>query len=172
MTAFIGVDPAFRNNGFYVCSIIEQKVEFIPIKTFIDFVSFVDALHESGVEIYMCIENSNETNYTFVSPKLKKASLREKVSRDVGKNQAVSQMSVDYAKHRIKYGYIYSVSPAQKGMKWSDFETRNTMISLNHEVLNYKGINSEQDKRDAYKLALRAVYERNITLQKKKIEKK
>jgi hypothetical protein len=167
MTILIGVDPAFRDKGFYVCSILGNLVEFIPIKNFLDFVTLVDKLQESGAEVYMCIENSNETNKTFYS-NIRGADVREKISRDVGKNQAISQLSFDYAKHRLKYGGVYSVSPAEKGMKWSNLQVKASFKQLNQEVINYKGTVSEQDKRDAYKLALRAKYEYLIAQNKKK----
>jgi hypothetical protein len=80
------------------------------------------------------------------------------MSRDVGKNQAISQISVDYALLRMKIG-VYSVSPAEKGMKWNHYQAllaaRDNGITLN----GYKGLVTEQDKRDALKLALRARWE-------------
>jgi hypothetical protein len=67
-------------------------------------------------------------------------------------------MSVDYAKYRLSIG-VYSVSPAEKGMKWSDMITKSEAKNHGLELFNYKGLKSEQDKRDAFKLALRAKFE-------------
>jgi predicted type IV restriction endonuclease len=152
MKHFIGVDPAFRENGFYVCELVGNEVMFIKIKQFIDFIKYIDNLSDTKIESYICIENSNETNHTFISPKVKSLAAREKISRDVGKNQAVSQMSVDYANYRLMFG-IYSVSPAEKGIKWDHLTTLAVAKSNGHELIRYKGLAVEQDKRDAYKLA-------------------
>jgi hypothetical protein len=166
MTLYIGVDPAFREGGFYVCVLNDNIADFQQMKTFIDFVEFIDKIADNNLEAFICIENSNETNHTFISPKIRSAPAREKISRDVGKNQAVSQMSVDYAKHRLKIG-VYSVSPAEKGTKWDNRTMQFSLKESGYSVQNYKGLKGEQDKRDAYKLALRARLEA-ISYQKRK----
>lgn len=158
MTYFIGVDPAYRDGGFYVCEINGSMACFYLMKGFIEFVKYIDGLIELNVDAYICIENSNETNHTFISPKVKSRAGREKISRDVGKNQAVSQMSVDYCNYALGHG-VYSVSPAEKGIKWSDLITKAEAKNHDLELFNYKGLKSEQDKRDAFKLALRAKFE-------------
>ena len=152
MKRFVGVDPAYREGGFYICEIIGNEVTFIKIKTFLDYIKYIDHLSDNKIEAYICIENSNETNHTFISPKIRSLAAREKISRDVGKNQAISQMAVDYANYRLLYG-IYSVSPAEKGIKWDHITTLAVAKSNCHELIKYKGNQSEQDKRDAYKLA-------------------
>lgn len=155
MTIFIGVDPAYRKNGFYICSINNKTVSFSRMSSFIDYVRFIDDLKASNVDCIVCIENSNETNHTFVGKTVTGKQAREKISRDVGKNQAVSQMAVDYAKHRLDYN-VYSVSPAMKGIKINDKIMRASLNVLGLSAENYKGLVSEQDKRDAYKLAVLA----------------
>lgn len=166
MSLYIGVDPAFREGGFYVCVLNDNIADFQQMKTFIDFVEFIDKIADNNVEAFICIENSNEINHTFISPKIRSAPAREKISRDVGKNQAVSQMSVDYAKYRLKVG-VYSVSPAEKGTKWDNKTMQFSLKESGYTVKNYKGLKGEQDKRDAYKLALRARLEA-ISYQKRK----
>jgi hypothetical protein len=166
MSLYIGVDPAFREGGFYVCVLAENIADFQKMKTFIDFVEFIDKIADNNLEAFICIENSNETNHTFISPQIRSAPAREKISRDVGKNQAVSQMSVDYAKYRLSIG-VYSVSPAEKGTKWDNRTMQFSLKESGYTVQNYKGLNGEQDKRDAYKLALRARLEA-ISYQKRK----
>jgi len=158
MTTYIGADPAYRENGFWVCEINGSIVCFYKMSEFIDFIKYVDGFVEVKHEVTICIENSNETNYTFISPLVRSKAAREKISRDVGKNQAVSQMSVDYCKYVLGSG-VYSVSPADKGMKWSDQITKAEAKNHGLELFNYKGLKSEQDKRDAFKLALRAKFE-------------
>jgi hypothetical protein len=166
MIIYIGVDPAFRENGFYVCVLNDNIADFQQMKTFIDFVEFIDKIADNNLEAFICIENSNETNHTFISPQIRSAPAREKISRDVGKNQAVSQMSVDYAKYRLIIG-VYSVSPAEKGTKWDNRTMQFSLKESGYTVQNYKGLKGEQDKRDAYKLALRARLEA-ISYQKRK----
>ncbi len=75
-------------------------------------------------------------------------------------------MSVDYAKYRLKVG-VYSVSPAEKGTKWDNRTMQFSLKESGYTVKNYKGLKGEQDKRDAYKLALRARLEA-ISYQKRK----
>jgi hypothetical protein len=67
-------------------------------------------------------------------------------------------MSVDYCNYALGHG-VYSVSPAEKGIKWSDLITKAEAKNHNLELFNYKGLKSDQDKRDAFKLALRAKFE-------------
>jgi hypothetical protein len=155
---YIGVDPAYRDGGFWACEIRGAIVAFYKMKSFIEFVKYIDELAEKTIDASICIENSNETNHTFISPTVRSAAAREKISRDVGKNQAISQMSVDYCQYMLGSG-VYSVSPAEKGMKWSDKITRAEAKNHGLELFNYKGLKSEQDKRDAFKLALRAKFE-------------
>jgi hypothetical protein len=155
MIHYIGVDPAFRMAGFYICQITNFDVEFIRIDQFIDFIAYIDNLSDTGIECYICIENSNLTNTTFIGRGVKNMSHRESISRKVGKNQAISQMAVDYSKYRLKYG-VYSVSPAEKGTKWEPEIMDRVMKSQNHSAKNFKNNKSDQDKRDAYKLACMA----------------
>ena len=70
-------------------------------------------------------------------------------SRDVGKNQAISQNVVDLC-HSLGFSVI-EMSPKGKGNKWKH--------STLEQVLNDEGLKPEvnktnQDKRDAAKLAL------------------
>lgn len=155
---YIGVDPAYREKGFWLCEINGGLACFYQIENFISFVKYIDDLVDNKFDVSICIENSNETNHTFISPKVRSPAAREKISRDVGKNQAISQMSVDYCQYMLGKG-VFSVSPAEKGMKWSDKITKAEAKNHGLELFNYKGLVSEQDKRDAFKLALRAKYE-------------
>lgn len=152
---YIGVDPAYRAGGFWCCIINGNSVSFRRMIDFIDWVAFVDSISDNGEDAVICIENSNETNHTFIGKSVRTAAAREKISRDVGKNQAISQMSVDYAKYRLMYN-VYSVSPAEKGVKLSHKIVELMFNSFGQSVKNYKGLVSEQDKRDAYKLAMQA----------------
>jgi hypothetical protein len=155
MIQYIGVDPAYRKDGFYICIILNDMVIFKKIIDFIDYVKYIDLVVESGLETAIAIENSNETNYTFIAPSIRKPAAREKISRDVGKNQAISQMAVDYALYKLKNN-VFSISPAEKGVKLSNAYIEAMFRQYNQIVTNYKGKEGEQDKRDAYKLAMQA----------------
>jgi hypothetical protein len=155
MRQYIGVDPAYRKNGFYICVIVKEAVTFVKIINFIDYVKFIDSVSDSGIEAVIAIENSNETNHTFIAQSIRKPEAREKISRDVGKNQAISQMAVDYALYKLKNN-VYSLSPAEKGVKLSNAYIEAMFKQYSQTVTNYKGKEGEQDKRDAYKLAMQA----------------
>jgi len=155
MIQYIGVDPAYRKDGFYICIILNDMVIFKKIIDFIDYVKYIDLVVESGLDTVIAIENSNETNHTFIAPSIRKPAAREKISRDVGKNQAISQMAVDYALYKLKTN-IFSISPAEKGVKLSNAYVEAMFRQYNQIVTNYKGKEGEQDKRDAYKLAMQA----------------
>jgi hypothetical protein len=142
----IGVDPAFRANGIGCCILQGNDIRFIKLGSFIAFVEFVDSL-DSDADIIMVIENSNLTNATFI--KTGSIAADKKISRNVGMNQAISQMFVDYAKHKLKN--VHDITPKAKGAKW----THSHVIAnfKNYTFSNYKGNVTEQDKRDALKLA-------------------
>lgn len=152
----IGIDPAFRDSGFTICVIQDNIVSFYTMKTFIDFLEWVNAnTHFIDDHHIIVVENSNLQNLTFNmnGSKLVVA----KLSRNVGANQAISQLVVDY----LKYSHfnVVGISPKDKGRKLNHSETELVMIYEKHSVNpekkhTYKGLNYEQDKRDAYKLAL------------------
>jgi hypothetical protein len=153
---YIGVDPSYRKGGFWCCIIQGEFVGFRKIIDFIDWVTFIDSIADSAIDAVISIENSNETNSTFIAKEVRYPAAREKISRDVGKNQAISQMAVDYAKYKLHYLQIYSVSPAEKGMKLSPILIDSMFRTFGQQVKGYKGLVTEQDKRDAYKLAMQS----------------
>jgi hypothetical protein len=142
---YIGIDPAFRKGGIGCCIIEANDIRFIKLGSFISFVEFVDTLNSD--DVVMVIENSNLTNATF--KQTGSIAADKKISRNVGMNQAISQMFVDYAKHKLKN--VFELTPKQKGAKW----TNSHVIAnfKNYTISNYKGNVTEQDKRDALKLA-------------------
>jgi tRNA uridine 5-carbamoylmethylation protein Kti12 len=148
---FIGIDPAFRNNGFAIAIIdkSDNTVRFKVFKSgFLDFVSWF--LYDSPDNAIVCIENSNLQNKTFSYYKGNRKEL-EHISRSVGKNQAISQCVVDLCS--TKYPVI-DCSPKQKGKKWNSDTFKRTIKKYNHII---KKKTSNQDERDAYKLALIAL---------------
>lgn len=69
-------------------------------------------------------------------------------------NQAISEATFRILQ-KMFTGHVFEVSPKLKGQKWNDAQLKLYSKHFNHNVfLNYKGLISEQDKRDAYKLAL------------------
>lgn len=145
----VGIDPAFRKDGFWVCEIeANSLISFIKMNTFLDFLDYVSKLQ---AKTPVMVENSNLDNVTFLTHVNK--NVAAKMSRNVGTNQAVSQMTVDVCRHFNMD--IYEIAPSKKGKKWTDDEFRAVVKSEKHILpKDYKGNKGEQDKRDAYKLAL------------------
>lgn len=144
----IGVDPAYRKKGFGVCilDITKNSVSFVNITGFIDFMLFVDSI---DYECIFSVENSNMQNTSFDLSGNKNEIARK--SRNVGMNQAISQLVCDYINYK-KYDLI-EISPKRKGSKWTD-NIIQMMFKKHDKIYNYKGLITEQDKRDAYKIAL------------------
>jgi len=145
---YIGIDPAFRKNGFCACIIENQTVDFIVFR---DFMHFLDWVWTAPIGIYT-VENSYLQDLTF-DMKGSKAEIAKK-SRHVGMNQAISEATFRILQ-KMFGEHVFEVSPKLKGQKWNDAQLKLYSKHFNHNVfLNYKGLISEQDKRDAYKLAL------------------
>lgn len=147
----IGIDPAFRDNGFAMCIIdkTDREIYFKVFKNgFLDFVSWF--LYDSPDSAIVCIENSNLQNKTFSYYKGNKKQM-EHISRSVGKNQAISQCVVDLCSTKYK---VIDLSPKDKGSKWNAETFKRELKKHNHIT---KKKTSNQDERDAYKLALIAL---------------
>lgn len=143
----IGIDPAIRKNGFALCfyDTINKTIDF----EIMDFIDFIIYIMDNDTLIYkFCVENSNLQNLSF-DMKGNKGVLARK-SRNVGMNQAVSQLTCDLLKRR---GFeVVEISPKQKGAKLEHDTFK--ALTMNMTVSNYKGLKGEQDKRDAFKIAL------------------
>ena len=148
---YIGIDPAFREKGFCLCCIdtSDNSVSFRTFKNgYNDFCWWLinDAPDKS--DCIICVENSNLQNETIALTGSKMVIARK--SRNVGKNQAVSQNTVDILR---VYGYlVVDLSPREKGAKWAEETVRNVAKTERHELPQ----KISQDARDAYKLALLA----------------
>jgi hypothetical protein len=150
---FIGIDPAFRKSGFCVCII--DPANTVEFKTFVSFLDFIEwcFVAPSPGNSYICVENSNLQDSTFdMSGSIYVVA---KKSRHVGQNQAASQYTYDMCV-KIWGKNAFQVSPREKGKKLNDLEFNSIVKKNKHTLLNYKGNKNEQDKRDAYKLALQA----------------
>lgn len=145
-STFIGVDPALRAGGFWLCIIcrIDNTATFKSCKHLGEFVSILEDAQPAAVTV----ENSNLQKAVFD----KKAGTGEAIS--VGKNQGVSQAAADIAND---YSQIPSgISPKQKGAKVTNDVVFQGIVRSNGLTLTgYKGaIKAAQDQRDAFMLAL------------------
>lgn len=138
----IGIDPAFRKNGFAMCIIDENnELAFTMFKNGLqEFVRWI--WQDAPDNAIVGVENSNLQNVTFDMRGTKAVIARK--SRNVGKNQAVSQMVVDLCREKWGNENVADISPRQKGAKW-DADTFRKATGLT--------IQTNQDKRDAYKIA-------------------
>ena len=148
---YVGIDPSFRQSGYALCCIdtSDNSVSFKTFKNgFNDFCSWVrnDAPIQS--DCIICVENSNLQNESFdLTGSLVMVARK---SRNVGKNQAVSQNSVDLLRAN---GYlVVDLSPKEKGKKYTALEFAAVAKSEKHTVSKQ----TSQDEKDAYKMALLA----------------
>jgi len=147
----IGIDPAFRVNGFGLCSIDkkEKTVHFHKIKKFTDFIGYLKNDIPAD-KVKFCIENSNLQNMTF-DMSGSRAELARK-SRNVGANQAVSQIVVDLCREAVGKANVIELSPAQKGRKKTGREMQLACMYLGLKLPFFK-TKPTQDNIDAFMLA-------------------
>lgn len=147
----IGIDPAFRKDGFAVCIIDEEKVvDFRMFPRFGDFIRWLT--NDAPERAVVGVENSNEQECSFDMRGSKSVVARK--SRNVGKNQAISQCTVELCQWKYGGPSVLSISPKQKGRAYTQQQMPLILKSEGHKVINYKGNKSEEDKRSAYKCAL------------------
>jgi len=154
-TIYIGIDPAFRTNGFAICIIDEEDtVSFKNFRNgFREFIRWV--MDDAPTNAKYCVENSNLQNSTFDMRGSK--GVVAKVSRSVGKNQAISQLVVDLLEEYFGERNVYNIRPKEKGKKITDLALFDAYVESNgHEgkMYGYKRLKKQQDERDAYKLAI------------------
>lgn len=159
-TTFIGVDPALRKGGFWLCIIcrVDNTATFKTCKHLGEFVRILQDASPAAV----IVENSNLQKAMFN----KGASVGEKIK--VGKNQGVSQAASDIAD---QYSEIPSgISPKQKGAKVTNDVVFQGIVRSNGLTLTgYKGaIDAAQDQRDALMLALIAEQQYKLYLKRRK----
>lgn len=153
----------------------ENTVSFHVFKMgFRDFQKWL--FQDAPQTAFVAVENSNLADETFYTHKDSKGRLYtaaqarkirglikisqnelSKISRQVGKNQAISQCVVDACNEKAGFT-VFDISPAEKGKKVTDLKYFNAIMAQEkHPAIHgYKGLKSEQDKRDAYMLALMA----------------
>lgn len=144
----IGIDPAFRKNGFCaaIMNLDNLEVEFKIFKnSYIDFIFWLFEIknnEDCNENLIFAVENSNLQ---------KKCWNKNPIS--VGKNQAISQITSDIIKVLFNKSKLYEFSPLNKGNKIIN-EKVFKQLSINWKLINYKGLKTEQDKRDAFKICI------------------
>ena len=150
----IGIDPAFRKNGF-VAAIWDKSDNTMDFKAFGDYNEFLFWLisEDAPEKAKVIIENSNlqNTNFDIRGNKFEVA----RKGRNVGTNQAVSQLTVWACQTKYGKKNVKEVSPRQKGAKWNDSNFKSV---IRQEKINLLSKVSNQDCRDAAKLALMKVF--------------
>lgn len=148
---YIGIDPAFRDGGFWVC-IIDMKdrtanfKEFDGVENFIHWVYSDDAPEVA----FWCVENSNLQNKSF--DMTGSASVIARKARNVGTNQAVSEITCRVLKTKYGPENVLPISPQQKGAKITSAAAFAAIVRGDGLMLTNFG-QGNQDKRDAYKIA-------------------
>lgn len=144
----IGIDPAFRKDGFAMCIIDEAgEVAFRVFHSFLDFLHWIFS-DDAPARAVCVVENSNRDNLMYAYHRGKRGQAMATAARNVGANQAISQCTADVC--RWKWGKTaFDVSPAEKGKKWTEQQAQLVARSQGHRLGK-----TNQDKRDAYKLAL------------------
>lgn len=148
---YLGVDPAFRQDGFAVCLIEDGAAKFHTIKG--GLLGFFEYIYDLGDNVIACVENSNLQDVTFDMEGSK--AVVAKKSRNVGANQAASEYTYQAAVMRWGDAKVFQVSPREKGKKYTPEQFAWIVKSEKHKLEGYK--KSKQDHRDAYQLALIAV---------------
>ena len=145
---FVGIDPAFRKSGFGMCIIDEtNEASFKIFKSFLDFLNWI---WEAPKKAFYCVENSNLQNKTFIQTGSRKELAKR--SRDVGKNQAISQCTVDILIRMFGEQMVFGISPKQKGKKLPTNVIKGIAKQEKIELVNYRGT---QDENDSFMLALK-----------------
>jgi hypothetical protein len=131
----IGLDPAFRQGGFGAAVIQDGVVTFGTIKNFADFLNYCDIAPHGAL---WCVENSNldDTTYQYLRGGNTRTLMAK--SRDVGKNQAISQVVYDYLVKKFGAEKVTAISPRQKGAKWGVFNGKRNM-SIAREIARTVG---------------------------------
>lgn len=161
-TTFVGVDPALRKGGFWVCIIcrIEHTATFKACSHLGEFVQLLIDANPAAV----IVENSNLQKNVFA----RNAHAGIGGALSVGKNMGVSQAAADIAQG---FSCIPSgISPQQKGAKVvSEALFQSAVNAHGLTLVGYKkGTGIGQDQRDAFKLA--CIAEQQYRLYKKTLK--
>ena len=161
-TTFVGVDPALRKGGFWLCIIcrVDNTATFKSCKHLGEFVRILQDCEPAAV----IVENSNLQKNVF--RRMQHTGVGGAL--DVGKNMGVSQAAADISD---QYSAIPSgISPEGKGAKVVNETVFQGIVRANNLTLTkYKaGDGIGQDQRDALMLALIAEQQYKLHLKCKK----
>lgn len=147
----IGVDPAFRKGGFWACfvDLIDRTARFRQFRDVLEFDRFLQSA-EAPERALAVVENSNLQNVTFKRNQGGSNAEVMRKSRNVGTNQAASELTYRAAVDRYGKDNVMNISPERKGTKFNEMYFRAAMKGDRVKADNYTGV---QDQRDAYQLA-------------------
>lgn len=154
----IGIDPAFREGGFWgaVLDLHQKIVKPVRFVDIFDFYEFVKNLPDKS-DVFCAIENSNLQNVTFARMTAQSVRASARVSRNVGANQAVSELAFLAAKRYLGKNNVIAFSPKQKGVKLASDKILDTYLKANNISINWQKPNLCQDARDAIKIAVLSI---------------
>ena len=148
----IGIDPAFRENGFRMVVIDESgEVQQYKFRRFADWLKWVFS-EDAPKEANVCVENSNMDKQLYAYHRGKRGQVLATAARNVGANQAVSQCTFDVCAWKWP-GSAYQISPKDKGKVWSSDVAEMVMKSEAHKAAG----RMDEDGRAAYQCALQGV---------------
>lgn len=147
---YIGVDPAHRKGGFWI-AVVDMTNRTVAYRKFEDVLEWHDFIRslEAPLSCFVCVENSNLQNKSFDMSGSKMEIARK--GRNVGTNQAVSELAYRSALRRYGVDRVFEVSPKEKGPKWTEAQAGYVLKSERLTVITN---GNNQDARDALKLAL------------------
>ena len=147
---YIGVDPAFREGGFWA-AILDMSDKSLVFRSF-DLLTWHDCLRSQDApgRCFIMVENSNLQNKSFDTTGNKMEVARK--GRNVGCNQAVSELAYISAIRQYGAKNVFQISPKDKGAKIKEHTMFLGLLKA-EGILLPKGT-SNQDQRDAAKLAI------------------
>jgi hypothetical protein len=157
----IGIDPAFRENGFaaaiYDPADTTEPLRFIVFRNVLGFIGWVQ--NDAPASAFVTVEHSNLDQAVYhLGPRMN-ARQAAAVGLRVGKNQAISQLAVDL--FRAKYGHtsVNDVAPNKKG--GAVYERRIALVDV-YELTGAKATDrvadalKSEDCRSALMMLMRA----------------
>lgn len=150
----IGVDPAFRAGGFWVClcDYAKETAYFIPYRDVLcwDRDLQISRGRLGDYDTRFIVEDSHLQNLNFAARSSSHQGIQARMGRNVGANQAASALAVQ-AIYDAGFGTAcVQVTPFAKGKKLTDAEFR--AIAPQDRIKTLSGYTGNQDQRDAFKL--------------------
>ena len=162
--AVVGIDPAFRERGFSLCVLtVGRTAHFHTFVSFMAFLSWANTPGNVPDGALFVVENSNLEDTVFARLRGESPKAMMTIARNVGKNQAVSQCTVDYLCATFGEANVQDISPSEKGAKWGMFGGKRNMPlarQIAAEIMKAKKVQGDAsrltgDEIDALQLALK-----------------